>query len=394
MNKFIEQANLIKDDIINYRRTIHKNPEVGSELSQTKKYVMDKLREFGYEPKEICESGIVATIEGSKPGKTFLLRADMDALPVREATTCEFKSTNGCMHACGHDMHTAMLLGAARLLKQNVDEIEGTVKLVFQPDEEGFTGAKKMIKAGVLENPKVDAAMAMHVHSGTPSNMILCGLGTTIAGCNKFRIVVKGKGCHGAMPELGVDPINIAAHIYLSIQEILVREITATKSAVVTIGKFAGGDAANIIPGEVVMEGTIRSLDKELGEFIFNRINDIVVSTAKMFRGSAELIELASAPPLNNDIDLAKEVTSYVKDLIGERSVVLFEQGGMGSEDFASYSYEVPSVYMMLGAGTKQENALYGESMHNEKVVFNEDILATGAAIHTYSAIMWLKNNK
>ncbi len=394
MNKFIEQANLIKDDIINYRRTIHKNPEVGSELSQTKKYVMDKLIEFGYEPKEICESGIVATIEGSKPGKTFLLRADMDALPVREATTCEFKSTNGCMHACGHDMHTAMRLGAARLLKQNVDEIEGTVKLVFQPDEEGFTGAKKMIKAGVLENPKVDAAMAMHVHSGTPSNMILCGLGTTIAGCNKFRIVVKGKGCHGAMPELGVDPINIAAHIYLSIQEILVREITATKSAVVTIGKFAGGDAANIIPGEVVMEGTIRSLDKELGEFIFNRINDIVVSTAKMFRGSAELIELASAPPLNNDIDLAKEVTSYVKDLIGERSVVLFEQGGMGSEDFASYSYEVPSVYMMLGAGTKQENALYGESMHNEKVVFNEDILATGAAIHTYSAIMWLKNNK
>ena len=394
MNKFIEQANLIKDDIINYRRTIHKNPEVGSELSQTKKYVMDKLIEFGYEPKEICESGIVATIEGSKPGKTFLLRADMDALPVREATTCEFKSTNGCMHACGHDMHTAMLLGAARLLKQNVDEIEGTVKLVFQPDEEGFTGAKKMIKAGVLENPKVDAAMAMHVHSGTPSNMILCGLGTTIAGCNKFRIVVKGKGCHGAMPELGVDPINIAAHIYLSIQEILVREITATKSAVVTIGKFAGGDAANIIPGEVVMEGTIRSLDKELGEFIFNRINDIVVSTAKMFRGSAELIELASAPPLNNDIDLAKEVTSYVKDLIGERSVVLFVQGGMGSEDFASYSYEVPSVYMMLGAGTKQENELYGESMHNEKVVFNEDILATGAAIHTYSAIMWLKNNK
>lgn len=394
MNKFIEQANLIKDDIINYRRTIHKNPEVGPELSETKKYVMDKLKEFGYEPKEICESGIVATIEGSKPGKTFMLRADMDALPVREATTCEFKSTNGCMHACGHDMHTAMLLGAARLLKENVDEIEGTVKLVFQPDEEGFTGAKKMIKAGVLENPKVDAAMAMHVHSGTPSNMILCGLGTTIAGCNKFRIVVKGKGCHGAMPELGVDPINIAAHIYLSIQEILVREITATKSAVVTIGKFAGGDAANIIPGEVVMEGTIRSLDKELGEFIFNRINDIVVSTAKMFRGSAELIELASAPPLNNDIDLAKEVTSYVKDLIGERSVVLFEQGGMGSEDFASYSYEVPSVYMMLGAGTKQENALYGESMHNEKVVFNEDILATGAAIHTYSAIMWLKNNK
>ncbi|MDV4150908.1 M20 family metallopeptidase [Clostridium sp. AL.422] len=394
MNKIIDQAKLIKEDLINYRRTIHSNPEVGAELPQTKTYVMNKLREFGYDPKEICESGIVATIEGKKPGKTFLLRADMDALPVTEATECDFKSTNGCMHACGHDMHTTMLLGAARLLKENQEQIEGTVKLVFQPDEEGFTGAKKMLAAGVLENPKVDAALAMHVHSGTPSNVILCGLGTSIAGCNRFRIVVKGTGCHGAMPELGVDPINIAAHIYLSLQEIISREISATKPAVVTIGKFVGGDAPNIIPNQVIMEGTIRSLDKELGEFIFNRMNDIVVSTAKMFRGEAELIELSSVPPLANDNDLAKELTSYMKDLIGEKSVVLFEGGGMGSEDFASYSYEVPSVYIMLGAGTKQENPLYGEPMHNEKVVFNEDILATGAAIHTYSAIMWLKNNK
>lgn len=394
MNKIIDQAKLIKDDLINYRRTIHSNPEVGAELPKTKAYVIDKLKEFGYDPKEICESGIVATIEGKKPGKTFLLRADMDALPMSEATECDFKSTNGCMHSCGHDMHTTMLLGAAKLLKENQDEIEGTVKLVFQPDEEGFTGAKKMLAAGVLENPKVDAALAMHVHSGTPSNLVLCGLGTSIAGCNRFRIVVKGTGCHGAMPELGVDPINIAAHIYISLQGIISREISATKPAVVTIGKFAGGDAPNIIPNEVIMEGTIRSLDKELGEFIFNRINDIVVSTAKMFRGEAELIELSSVPPLANNNDLAKELTSYMKELIGEKSVVLFEGGGMGSEDFASYSYEVPSVYIMLGAGTKQENPLYGEPMHNEKVVFNEDILATGAAIHTYCAINWLKNNK
>ena len=394
MNNIINQAKLIKDDLIDYRRTIHSNPEVGAELPKTKAYVMNKLKEFGYDPKEICESGIVAIIEGKQPGKTFLLRADMDALPVTEATECDFKSNNGCMHACGHDMHTTMLLGAARLLKENQDEIEGTIKLVFQPDEEGFTGAKKMLAAGVLENPKVDAAMAMHVHSGTPSNLILCGLGTSIAGCNRFRIVVKGTGCHGAMPELGVDPINIAAHIYLALQEITAREISPTKPTVVTIGKFAGGDAPNIIPNEVIMEGTIRSLDKELGEFIFNRINDIVTSTAKMFRGEAELIELSSVPPLANDGDLAKELTSYMKDLIGEKSVVLFEGGGMGSEDFASYSYEVPSVYIMLGAGTKEENPLYGEPMHNQKVVFNEDILVTGAAIHTYTAITWLKNNK
>lgn len=394
MNKFMEQAKLIKNDIVSYRRTIHQNPEVGAELPKTKSYVIEKLKEFGYAPKEICESGIVATIEGSKPGKTFLLRADMDALPMEEATECDFKSNNGCMHSCGHDMHTAMLLGAAKLLKENQDEIEGTIKLVFQPDEEGFTGAKKMLEAGVLENPKVDAAMAMHVHSGSPSNVVLCGLGTSIAGCNRFRIVVNGRGCHGAMPETGVDPINIAAHIYISLQEIIAREISATKPAVVTIGKFVGGEAPNIIPEEVIMEGTIRSLDKEVGEFIFSRMKDIVESTGKMFRGEAKLIELSSVPPLANDTDLANELTGYVKDLVGEKAVCLFKAGGMGSEDFASYSYEVPSVYLMLGAGTKEENSLYGEPMHNEKVVFNEDILVTGAAMHTYCAIMWLKNNK
>ncbi|NME83351.1 M20 family metallopeptidase [Clostridium sp. SM-530-WT-3G] len=393
MNKIMSQAREIEQDLITIRRTIHSNPEVGGVLPKTKSYVIEKLKEFGYEPKEICESGIVATIEGSKPGKTFLLRADMDALPVDEETEFDFKSKNGCMHACGHDMHTAMLLGAAKLLRENQDQIQGTVKLVFQPDEEGFTGAKKMIEAGVLKNPDVDVAMAMHVHSGTPSNLVLCGLGTSIAGCNRFRIVVKGTGCHGAMPELGVDPINIAAHIYLALQEITSREICATQPAVLTIGKFSGGDVPNIIPEEVVMEGTIRSLDKETGEFIFNRMKDIVESTAKMFRGEAELIELSSVPPLTNNDDLAKEVTSYIKDLLGEKSVVLFEGGGMGSEDFASYSYEVPSVYLMLGAGTKQENSLYGEAMHNPKVAFNEDILVTGSAMLAYSAIMWLKNN-
>ncbi|KGN01743.1 peptidase M20 [Clostridium novyi A str. 4570] len=394
MNKIMNQAKSIKNDLIDYRRTIHSNPEVGCELPKTKAYVMDKLREFGYNPREICESGIVATIEGNKKGKTFLLRADMDGLPMEEATECDFKSTNGCMHSCGHDIHTAMLLGAAKLLKENQDEIEGTVKLVFQPDEEGFTGAKKMLDAGVLENPKVDAAMAMHVSSGTPSNTVLCGLGTTIAGCIRFRIVVKGTGCHGAMPELGVDPINIASHIYISLQEIISREISALQSAVLTIGKFVAGETGNIIPGEVIMEGTIRSLNKEVGEFIFNRMNDVVVSTAKMFRGEAELIKLPSVPPLINDINLSKEVTSYVEDLIGKDSVILFEQGGMASEDFAFYSEKIPSVYLMIGAGSKEENSLYGEPMHNKKVVFNEDILVTGAAMHTYCAISWLKNNK
>ena len=394
MNKMMEQALAIKDELVSYRRTIHANPEVGTHLPMTTKFVMDKLREFGYEPKEICDSGIVATISGEKPGKVFLLRADMDALPMAEKAEVEFKATNGCMHSCGHDMHTAMLLGAAKLLKENQDEIEGTVKLVFQPDEEGFTGAKKMIEAGVLQNPKVDAAMAAHVHSGTPSNVIVCGLGTSIGGCYRFRIVVNGTGCHGAMPETGVDPINIAVKIYESLQTILTREIAATNPAVIIIGKFVGGEAPNIIPGEVVMEGTFRYLDKEMGEFVINRMDEIVTSTAKMLRGEAKLIELSSVPPLTNEKGFANEITGYMKDIVGEQAIVMFEGGGMGSEDFASFSHEVPSLYYIIGAGAKNENPLYGLPTHNENVVFNEDILPTGAALHAYSAISWLKNNK
>ncbi len=395
MKKILESAQLIKDEIIDIRRHIHKNPEVGEYLPKTTTYVMDKLREFGYEPEEICESGVVATIKGKKPGKTFLLRADMDSLPINEETSCDFKSTNGNMHACGHDMHTAMLLGAAKLLKEYEDELEGNVKLVFQADEEGFTGAKKMINAGVLKNPKVDAAMAIHVYSGMATNTVLYTLGTGTAGCIRFRITIHGKGCHGAMPETGVDPINIASHIYISLQEIISREIPASESAVLTIGKFLAGDVPNIIPDRAVMEGTIRNISKDVGEFIYKRMDEIVTSTAKLFRGEAKLEELTSVPPLKNDADLANEISSYIKDVVGENSVIKIKGGqGMASEDFSSYSYEVPTIYLMVGAGSNAENPQYGFPMHHPKVVFNEDVLSTGAAIHAYSAIMWLKNNK
>ena len=395
MRKILENAQLIKDEIVTFRRTIHENPEFGQNLPKTTAYVMDKLRGFGYEPKEICESCVVATIQGKKQGKTFLLRADMDSLNIKEESDCEFKSINGNMHACGHDMHTAMLLGAAKLLKQYQDEIEGTIKLIFQSDEEGFTGAKRMINAGVLENPKVDAAMGLHVFSGGPTNTILYTLETGTANCIGFRIIIDGKGCHGAMPEKGVDPINIASHIYISLQEIISREISASESAVLTIGKFLGGDAPNVIPDNVVMEGTIRSMSKETGDFIYERMNEIVTSTGQLFRGKARLEKISSVPPLKNDFVLTNEIASYIKDIVGEKSVIQYKGGqGMGSEDFAYYSQEVPSVFFMVGAGSSSENPKYGLPMHHPKVEFNEEVLVTGVAIHAYSAIMWLKNNK
>lgn len=393
MNQIMENAKQLQDELIEIRRTIHQNPEAGKSLPQTKAFVMKKLEEYGYQPKEICESGIVATIEGTKSGKTILLRADMDALAIQEKAPVPFASTNQYMHACGHDMHTTMLLGAAKLLKQYQQDIQGTIKLVFQSDEEGFTGAKAMLKAGVLDNPHVDAGMALHVNSGTPSGMVLCGLGSCMAGCTLFQIKVKGTGCHGAMPETGVDPINIAAHIYLSLQEIVSREISPTQPVALTIGKFVGGKAPNIIPEEVVLEGTIRTLDRDLAKTIFERIETISKQTAALFRGQAEVVEIASAPPLLNNVEMVKEVSEYVKEICSPEKVIVFDKGGMGSEDFASYTYDIPCSYLLLGAGTSQENDLYGKPMHNECVVFNEDILPIGSAIFVQSALNWLKNH-
>ena len=390
---YLEEAKQLASELTEIRRHIHSCPEAGKSLPVTKAFVTDKLREYGYEPEEICESGIVATVQGEEPGKTILLRADMDALSIKEEAPVSFASCNHAMHACGHDMHATMLLGAAKLLMENRHEIKGTVKLVFQPDEEGFTGAKSMLKAGVLEEPHVDAGMALHVNSGTPSGMILCGQGTCMAGCTLFQITVKGTGCHGAMPETGVDPINIAAHIYLSLQEIIAREISPMKPAVLTIGKFSGGKAPNIIPEEVVLEGTIRTLDVDLAGQIYRRIEEISTQTAALFRGEAKVTEIASAPPLQNDRNLVREMAEYAKEITAPEKVILFEQGGMGSEDFASYTYEIPCAYLLLGAGTAQENPMFGKPMHNDHVVFNEEILSLGSGLLTYSAIKWLENN-
>ena len=393
MKSIFESAKQLKPELISIRRTLHQYPEIGCILPRTQSFVFSKLEEYGYCPQKICESAVIATISGKQPGKTILLRADMDALPIKEAAPVPFASENGYMHACGHDMHTTMLLGAAKLLKHYQQDLVGTVKLVFQPDEEGFTGAKALLKAGVLENPHVDAGIAFHVVSGIPSGTIMCGSGTCMAGCILFQIHIKGTGCHGAMPEAGVDPINIAAHVYLSLQEIIAREIAPTQPAALTIGRFTAGEAPNIIPEDVILEGSIRTMDYKISKYIFDRIEEISIQTASLFRGQACVKEIASAPPLQNDSDMVKELTSYMKECYEPHKIVLFEQGGMGSEDFASYTYERPCCYMLIGAGTPDENPLFGKPMHNDHVVFNEEILSLGSALYASNAINWLRNH-
>ena len=255
------EAQTMQPQLTADRRRLHRNPEAGAVLPETVAYVKGRLTEMGYHPQELG-GGLTATVTGTDTGRCILLRADMDALRGQEQSGLPFQSENGCMHACGHDMHTAMLLGAAQLLMRHRQELTGTVKLVFQPDEEGFTGAKAMLAAGVLQAPAPSEALALHVHSGTPSGTVLCGSGTFMAGCTLFRITVRGKGCHGAMPETGVDPIGIAAQIWLALQEITGRELPAKTPAVVTVGRFQAGQAPNIIPDEAVLEGTVRTFDR------------------------------------------------------------------------------------------------------------------------------------
>lgn len=382
----LAEAEALKPQLLTDRRTLHRDPEVGPSLPRTAAYVTERLTALGYAPRPLA-GGVVADITGEDTGRCVLLRADMDALRVREATGLDFQSENGAMHACGHDMHAAMLLSAAALLKRHQADLKGTVRLVFQPDEEGFTGAKSMLAAGVLKDaPTPKAALALHVNSGTPSGMVLCGRGTFMAGCTLFRVSVRGTGCHGAMPETGVDPINIAAHIYLSLQELTAREISAKKPAVVTVGRFQGGQAPNIIPEEAVLEGTIRTFDRELSARIMERIRVIAENTAAAFRGSAHLEEIASAPPLVNDPALMEQVAGWAEELAGKEKVYRLDQGGMGSEDFASFTYALPCAYLLLGAGTPQEDPRYGKPMHNEAVVFNEEALTRREPFYQYDA--------
>lgn len=386
----LASAERIREDIVRDRRTLHAAPEVGTDLPNTVAYVKKRLLEMGYQPRELA-GGVVAEITGTETGRCLLLRADMDALCVTEQTGLDFASANGCMHACGHDMHAAMLLGAAKLLRGHQSELNGTVKLVFQPDEEGFTGAKAMLAAGVLREPAPQAGFALHVHSGTPSGLVLCGEGTFMAGCTLFRVTVHGTGCHGAMPETGIDPIHIAANIYLALEELVAREVAAKQPAVITVGRFIGGDAPNIIPSSAVLEGTIRTFDRELSACLLRRIGELAQGIAAAYRGTAEVCELASAPPLKNDDGALDLSTACAKELFGDASVYRLRDGGMGSEDFASYTYELPCAYLLLGAGTAQEDSHYGKPMHNPQVIFNEDILPRGAALHTLTALRYLE---
>ncbi|MGN0664355.1 MAG: M20 family metallopeptidase [Negativibacillus sp.] len=393
-----QEALKIKDTIVANRKYLHQNPELGLELPKTAAFVEEKLREMGYEPKRIGDCGIVA-VAGKKEGKCFLIRGDMDALPVEEMADVDFKSTNGRMHACGHDCHTANMLGAAQLLKDHEDELEGQVKLMFQPAEETMDGAKMMVEGGVLENPKVDAALGIHVFTSLPMPLgavIMMGSGGKMAAVDWFTIKITGKGCHGASPNTGVDPLNVMAHIHLALQAINAREMDPSDNIVLTIGQMHGGSTSNVIPNDAFMSGTIRTLKNETRAMVKSRMEAIVSSIASAFNAEAHVEYGSGCPVLFHNKELYAEVKDYMKSLEGVVTIDLDDMGqpmvNMGSEDFAYVANEVPSVFLGVAAGSPQEGYCYPQ--HHPKARFHEAALPVGAATYAHVAMEWLKHHK
>lgn len=389
---YYERALELKDETIANRRHIHKNAETGLDLPKTKAYVMEKLTEYGLEPKD-CGYGVTATL--GKGGKVLLLRADMDALPMPEESGEEFACPTGKeAHACGHDFHAAMLLTAAKMLKEKEDTLEGTIKFMFQPAEETFEGSKNMIENGILENPPVDAALAYHVSPGKmPIGLFMYNdKDTMMYSVDGFKITIHGKGSHGAYPHVGVDPINIGVHIHLALQELIVRESDPTHSCVLTIGQFAGGTAANIIPETAVLQGTIRTNKPEARELLVRRMKEVAEKTAAVYNGTVDIEMISEVPPLICNPKLTDEVVGYMQEL-GIPGLTPYPGiSASASEDFAVIAEKVPSTFMYLSAGYLDERGQY--PAHHPKAQFNEDVCPIGAACLAHCASQWLKNNK
>ena len=392
MKGFNIEANHIKDELIEIRRTLHQYPELGFEETNTSKFIKDFLRKEGIQFNEFAGTGVCGIIEGTKEGvnnKVIGLRADIDGLPMQDKKVCSYASkVSGKMHACGHDGHTTILLGAAKLLNKNKDKFNGTVKLIFEPAEETTGGAKVMIEEGVLTNPTVDVMCGLHVEETLDAGMIMVRRGTVNAASNPFNITIKGSGGHGAYPDTAIDPIVMASHVVTSLQSIVSREIKPVNPAVVTIGSIHGGTAQNIIPNEVKLGGIIRTMTNEDREFAKARLKEIVNGICTTFRGSAEIEIEESYPCLYNDDNMVKILEDSAINIIGSENVKVQKNPKLGVESFAYFANKVPSVFYFLGIRNEEKGIVH--PAHNSLFDIDEDALPIGVAIQCEVAMNYL----
>lgn len=387
---FYKRALELREETVSHRRWLHRNAEVGLHMPKAQAYVLEQLKRYGLAPRP-CGHGVAADL-GQEGGRTLLLRADMDALPMPEESGEEFSCPTGMQaHACGHDFHAAMLLAAAKMLKEKEAALSGRVRLMFQPAEETFEGAKDMIENGVLEG--VDAALAYHVGSGRmPVGLFMYNSGGTMMySVDGFRITVHGRGAHGAYPHSSIDPINIGVHIYLALEALIAREADPSKACVLTVGNFSAGSAANIIPDTAVLQGTLRTNDGPSREKLVRRLEEAAYKTAEAFGGSAGIEWISQVPPLVCDPAMTDAMVRYMQELPIPGLSPVPNTSASASEDFATIAAEVPSVFMYLSAGFMDERG--DAPAHNPKVRFNEDVCPIGSACLAHCAVRWLEEH-
>lgn len=403
-----EKADAIEERVIEWRRYLHEHPELSNREFETAKMVAAHLEELGLEVKrEVAHTGVVGILRGGKPGKTVALRADMDALPVTERVDVPFASKvtttflgkeTGVMHACGHDTHVAMLMGAAEILAGMKEDVPGTVVFIFQPAEEGAPpgeqgGAEMMVEQGVLKSPEVDAVFGIHINSKTPVGEVRFKPGGALAAVNRLVIKVKGKQTHGSTPWTGVDPVTVSAQIILGLQTIVSRQTELTKeAAVISIGKISGGVRSNIIPEEVEMIGTIRTLDRDMQREIHERIRRTVTNIAEASGATAEVTIEKGYPVTYNDPELTQLMGPTMKAVAGVDNVVL-TRARTGAEDFSFYALEVPGLFVFLGGMPADQDPAEAAPHHTPDFYIDESGLQLGVELYANFALDYLQMN-
>lgn len=380
-------------EMINLRRDFHTHPELGYEEYRTSDKVFSYLKKYGLKVEKMCGTGVVAILEGNQPGKTVLLRADMDALPVNEETNAEYESQYaGKMHACGHDAHTAMLMVAARILSEYKNEFNGKIKFLFQPNEEG-AAARDMISAGALENPKVDAAFALHIWSQLEHGKIGVSEGAVMAALEEFKVTIYGKGGHTGSPHEAIDPVIAGCNIIQAIQQIQTRELDPREPTVIMVGRFVAGSASNIIPDKAVIEGTMRFLyqDEEKGKRILKEKFEKVIRGICAASSTEYTIKYSSddSPAVINDAALTGTVRKVAKTVVDATDVVNYSY--IAGEDFAEFTRKVPGVFYFIGCGNEQLDTCYPH--HHPKFNIDESVMKNGVEMHIKTALAYLNEN-
>ncbi|WP_423363796.1 M20 metallopeptidase family protein [Mycoplasma sp. P36-A1] len=376
-------------DYSKIRREIHMHPELGMQEYKTQKIIIETLNKLSIENHKLFETGVVGLIKGKYPGKTILLRADMDALEIDELANVDYKSKiSGIMHACGHDGHVAGLLGAAMVLNNLKDELHGNVKLMFQPAEEKDGGAKQMIELGILENPKVDAAVGIHLESLANRGQVITKIGAMMSATDRFKIKIVGRGGHAATPHLSVDPIVIGANVITLMQNIRSRYINTLYPAVLSITKFHGGDIFNVIPNTIEIEGTIRAFDQ-------NVINEMQIAMDKILQGQAlatdctyEFEYIKEFPAVINNKELTELANNSISKIINKEDLIKLEEPKMGGEDFSYLGEKVPSTFIYVGIS---ETGKPKPIAHNPYFEWNDESLKTSVAVFTQIVLDYLK---